>query len=324
MNSGMPIAALHQAVGPRAPRSILVLTMLYVALLVAVGIMICFKYSGVFWPLSLCVAFVPAVLYATAAFVYGHALFGHAEPEQRIRAWRSLLWMPVPIYGVAFAIQILAFVIFERDEPLMTDKEFWGSCLIMTSILASLVLWAYIGVATFLPRPSSRATSIPVRKLGLSFLAGSVMVLSSLALDVNYSNSGWSTLTWQGAWVSNEFIVIGPLRPWLNGLTMAGYGAGILLALLTVLAGVMLLLRRTLPQKTGEALWTAGIVILWFTLTNYYCNCLYLIFVGIFNFWIKPRAEFAIITVVWLMLFALGISLWFKDRQRADDQGGTL
>jgi hypothetical protein len=320
MNSSVPDVVPTQEPRVRTPRLSLVLTTIYVVLLISVGSMMWAKQSAD-W--SLLVAFLPALIYAISTFVYGGALFGKAAPARRARAWSHVLWISAFLYTPVFVASVVIAIFTEPD--LLVDFPYWKACpLAIVTVL--LPLWARIGSTVFVrSRPSGADERSAVgAKLGLSLLVGGAMMLSSLVLDVGYSDTGWAVITWQGGWVTNAFIDNNVLWPWMNGLTLAGYAVGIVLALLSVIAGIMALAKKSLAPKAGEVGLNISLVIFWFTLTNYYSACFYLVFVGTFNIWTFPRMESAVITLAWLAMFALGTALWFKYRSRTDERGTTI
>jgi hypothetical protein len=88
MNSDVPGSTRASEVCVPALRGIRILTAIYVALLITVSIMM-WPWSSGF--LMLPTAIFPAVVYASAAFVYGRALFGNAGSTERAHAWLKLL-----------------------------------------------------------------------------------------------------------------------------------------------------------------------------------------------------------------------------------------
>jgi hypothetical protein len=63
-----------------------------------------------------------------------------------------------------------------------------------------------------------------------------------------------------------------------------------------------------------------GVVVFWFTVTNYLCTFLLAMTIGVFLFEPKP-VRFAAINAVWLVALGAGIVLWFRYRLRMDERG---
>jgi hypothetical protein len=255
--------------------------------------------------------------------VYGRELFANSGPAPRARAWRNLLWISVLLNAAVFAVAVAFIIVPGRTDNSPSGFERWVFYLVVASTLILLVLLAYIGDAVFIregPPPSSTDLA-PTPKLGLSLLAGGVMMLCSLVLDVGYTSTGLSVVTLQGLWVTAIFIPNDALA-WLIVPMLAAYVAGIVLALLAVVAGVMALLGKPIPPKRVAIFLNASVVIFWFTLTNYWFDCFYLAFVGISIFGgSDSEVEFAIVTAAWLTMFVVGTVLWFRFRNRTDDRG---
>ena len=111
--------------------------------------------------------------------------------------------------------------------------------------------------------------------------------------------------------------------PSLNLLLWAGYVAGLVFALFAVITGVLSIAKKPISLKSKSILLNASVVVFWFTLTNYYSDCFYFVFI---NYFIPhdQEMEAAIITAVWLLMFALGVWLWFKYRNREDNPGRNM
>jgi hypothetical protein len=289
-------------------------------LLVALGVRLCWKHNdgGILAPY---VAFVPAIVYATGAFVFGRRLC--LEPDARLRglAWSRLLWITAGLYCAAF-VPFLVFMTF-GDASYIEAYQFWLAAAVTTALLA---LWAQIGSVEFACEPARTVTDFqtPTRKLAFAFMFGGAATLSSLLLNVGYESSGWSILTGERAWVTNEFITIGWTRSWLNNLTLVMYVLGILLAVSAVAAGIMILRRKSMPSKVSKFVLSLVAVVACFTLTNYYFDYLYLIYIGIFHFGDSDRLQFSIITAVWLTVFLVGTVLWLRYGMRTDERTRSM
>lgn len=320
MNSHSVSEALSIAPQTRAPRSILALTIAYDALLLAAGVALLFKEYDRDWFSALTVAFLPALIYSVAVFRYGGALFAPSQPAQGLQAW----WRLVLLSSCLFGVTLIAFI--SPEFPDMRNETHYGIpgqtwwTVATLAILCLLALWAWIIRRLFL-RPG-RAVSDP-NKLNLASLAGGVLILASLALDVNYDSAGWQVFTWHGGWATTYFIQIDATELPLQALCLAGYAAGLLLALLSIWAAVRALADMPPGAVIVERLRNLAVIVFWFTVTNYLCTLLLEVTIGIFNFQAR-RPQFVLIMVAWLAMLAAGLALWFRFRLRLDARGGKV
>jgi hypothetical protein len=328
MNSGIASLGSSRTGHVRAPRAILLLTTIYVLLLVAVGIaMVLIEgQDGLFGFFPLCTAFVPATIYAIAAYRYGHALFGGAEPAQRNSAWSRLLRISAILYSLVF---VAFFAIATCSDGIETIDfvDAVNAILVCAITVGLLVLWVYTGEYAFLRDASPKPGAGSRRRLavGTALLAGGVVILGSLKLDVDYLSAGWKVLLWKGRWVTNEFVFAVPfsLDSWIRWTMFAGYVAGLALALLGMIVGVMELRGRSLSPEKLKKLLNFSLVMLWFTLTSYWGDCLYMSFVGIFNIFPTNMegARSAVATALWVATFLLGVLLWFRHGNQSNSRG---
>src|SRR5512146_489727 len=286
MNSDEGCTALM--IGPRrgAPRSILILTIVLDAVLVLIGLALLFPISQSFnsfgmridlsmanahsWFSALTLGFVPAIVYAVGGFRYGRALFGQAEPIERTQAWWRLLQLSAVLFTATILLDVLHSI---HDTP-------WGILIAGFLIWGGLIaLWAYIGRKAEM---QANCTGTVGFKLKASLLRGSAMILLSSVLDVDYASPGWRVLIWRGEWPTLQFVAIDAAVPWLKALCLAGYAAGLLLAVLSVWAALLLLAKKPLGTNWGERLTSLSVVVFWFAVTNYFFSCLLELFVGIF------------------------------------------
>lgn len=314
MNSGIASLGPSCAGCVRAPRGILLLTTIYVLILVAIGIAMMLIGSDSFFPI--CAAYVPATIYAIAACRYGRALFGDTEPAERNSSWSRLLRISASLYSLLYVVAVCSLI---TGSP--GDLTRLLVCAITVGLLA---LWVYIGESAFLnsasPKRALGSTCLPA--VGTAQLVGGVAILSSLALNVDYSSAGWRTLLWKGRWVTSEFAFY-PLEHWINWTMFAGYASGLLLGLLAIIVGVMGLCGRMPPPGWLNKLLNFSVVTFWFTLTSYWGDCLYMSFVGIFIlFWTDlEKAYSSIATALWVGTFLLGVLLWFRYGKQSNSRG---
>jgi hypothetical protein len=311
MNSDVPGSTGASEVCVRALRAIRILTAIYVALLTTVSIMM-WPWSSGF--LMLPTAIFPAVVYASAAFVYGRALFGNAGSTKRAHAWLRLLKL-TGVLNAAFAIVLVCLILTQESDDASYRIWAFRSAIAIAIAIALLALWAYIAGTVFVrDGPSffhTKPTLVP-KLPGLVFLTGGVLMLCSLALNVGYESTGWSVLRLQGEWVF-VFTEIDALGTRLDPLTLVAYAVGLVLAVLAVTTGVVALVRKPSAPKNVSIVSDASVVVLWFTLTNYCFACIRYEFV---NFLFPEKGRDLIITVAWLLMFIAGTALWFRYRNR--------
>jgi hypothetical protein len=315
MNSGIASLGPSRTGRVRAPRAILLLTTICVLIMVAVGIAMVLieglHDSFVFFPL--CAAFVPAAILAIGGYRYGHALFGDAGPAHRNSAWSGLLRISAILYSFVY---VAFFVIATCSDGIETIVfvDAVKVILVYAITVSLLMLWVYIGESAF-RRPA----------MGAALLASGVVILGSVALDVDYSSAGWEVLLLKGQWVTSGFVYNVPfsLGHWINWMMVAGYVAGLALALLGMIVGVMEMRGRSLSPEKLKKLLNFSLVMLWFTLTSYWGDCLYMSFVGIFNIFPTNMegVRSAVATALWVATFLLGALLWFRYGNQSNSRG---
>lgn len=349
MNSGLADRHLVSRARLHAPAPILLLATTSVALLVSLGIaMLRIEPPGATLEIfPLCAAFLPAILYAVAAYRFGHALFADADHAQSNHAWTQLLRISAILYGLIpipaalFAPYYSAYFI-HRTKTVRIDainfRDFegvfiaaiafshaWWTVLVAIAATAALLaLWFHVSRSAFLLElpslPGAEHSPRPPR-LATALFAGGAMVLASLALQVNYSTPGWRVLLWKGGWVIHEFVSPYWLNPAIQSIMFAGYLAGLALAVIATIAAVTLLRKKSLSLSFQKKLARLSVVVLWFALTSYWGDCVYMSLVGILHPAQGPL--FALVTAAWLAMFLLGIVLWFRYSNRTDTRSKT-
>jgi hypothetical protein len=327
MNSEEGCTAPKARPGLGVPRSILLIAIAFEAILISIGVLLIFpiKHSfdafGMHINLSMSNAgdlttawtfsFIPAAVYAVGVLLYGRALFGETETLVRARAW----WRLVQLSGVLFFVTIL-------HELLQSIyKVPWGQLALAILVWGTLILlWAYVGRLALFKAIEKGSIGWEHKAL---MLAGSAMILQSTALPIDYDSPGWSVLIWRSEWPTLQFAAIKATIPWLKAICLAGYAAGLLLAVLSIWIVVRMLAKKTLGAGPAEWLRSLSVVVFWFAVTNYLCSCLLEQYVGIFlgRLYGLNAVEFAVITSAWLVMLAAGILLWFKYGLRTDEKG---
>ena len=306
-----------------------VVTTLYLLLLLSVGVA-----SSINGPFSVLLTtpdaiFIPVILYALAVYRYGPRFFTAADPALRARTWRRWLWTGAFLLALRIPVFLLLYLLFNSDARTTTLKDVLSG--VPRVLLAMLLpcLWAWIGDRVFLRTPSRHpgAPSGARLMLPLSLIAGGALVLSSLLFDVSYYESpGWKMLAWRGRWVSDEFGAGGAaVRVPFDVLLLVFYVAALLFALACFAVALRIFARKSLAPRASSLLLHSGVVVLWFTLTNYFGNCLYFAIIGIFHFGsANDEAQFLAITALWLLLFVAGIILWFRFSRRTGPRAQSV
>lgn len=344
MNSGMAISDQSFAIHPRGSRLALILTTIYIALLVALGILMLMlePADALYEVFPLGAAFFPAAIYATAMLFFRRDLFAEAEPARRSRAWPKLLRISAILYCL-LPVEVILFCLFGasltmtvrlQDVSLREFEAFmqravifmhgpWKTLIVSVMGIVLVALCARVGRAALDERERLAEWGLPGRRrVGLWMAAGGAMMLGSLALDVGYSSSGWSVLTWQGGWVTNEFVAPYSLAPWIGSILFGGYAGGVVLAPLALAYAVMVLRGKAISPGKERSLVNLGLLVAWFALTSYWGDCLYMAFIGLLG--TSAGGKFVAITVGWLTMFVLGAVLWFRYGGRPDARGSRI
>ena len=324
MDSDSPISDQPRTVRGHTPRPILIATAIYVVLLVLTGVKMWTWNSDAFWFFPVSAAFLPSIIYSISIFVYGSALFGSNGSAQRTRAWLNLLWITVLPYATLLAIEVVSLRAGETKK-----QPYWYYCIASGVTVLLLALWGYIGGTVVVRETSShwRQNSALELKLALSLLAGGVTMLVGgvmILREVDFAPTDWShavlEATKAGGGITRLMAIDDALR---SMLLQVGFGAGIAIALFAVIAGIMAPLRRPHSQKGITIPLNVCITISWYILTVLYYIPFYLFATFGPLFGVSggsKQLELAIAIAFWLMV-GLGVALWFKYRDRADDRG---
>lgn len=199
MNSGQPITTPASATTPISLRQIRIFTAIYIAILIAVGVVTFRTDEDLGIPLSLNAAFIPAILYALAVFPYGQPLLLPAASEVRTRAWRHWVWLSAILSACSFPAILVSTQVLRTNTLSNFSQDFrFFPWLMFTSVVLPLLL-VWIGLRAFLT-PTSSSKHTPSRSramLALSLMAGGLLVLSSVVLHAGYEARGWEILAWR-------------------------------------------------------------------------------------------------------------------------------
>ena len=265
----------------------------------------------------LSVLLMPALLYAVAVLRYGRVIFGPAATPGRERAWFRWHWTGAILFGLPYPVIAMFLAIFDKEEaPEAAPNLFFYTFKVLCFMLPALV-YGWVGAAAFLRSNSvhARPADSSRRWMVLSLVAGSLLIFASLALDIDYETHGWRVLAVQAPWVTNEFVEVAAVRPWFDAMFLVFYASAILLALASVAVAGRVLMGKSLSSRQSTRMLDGALVVLWFMLANYFGNCLYVVYVGVFSIGGHSTA-FVLITMLWLALFLAGVFLWFRFSRR--------
>lgn len=306
-------------------------TALYILLLLAIGVELYRSEESVGLPISLSLAFVPAILYGLAAFRYlpafiGPAVIAGAAPSIRTRSWSRWVWFGTILSAFHFPITIAIALIFhlEKLSDISSEPGFFTR-LLPPSVIAPL-LFAWIGTRFFLSPPAATTPESSRSRvmLAASLTAGALLVFSSLLLHTDYGVEGWKILLGRSPWVTSRFIPINWMEPWSDTLLLIFYVVAILFAMASVVIAVRILAGATLAPRLRNLLLHGAVLLCWFTVTNYLGNLLYLQFAENAIFAGPSPIRFVAITVGWLTLFFLAAFFWLRFSRRSDHRSQTI
>jgi hypothetical protein len=315
MNSGVPGTTHAVVQHARAPRPIMLAAGIYVALLLTAGAVLAATNADG-WYDALALALLPAAVYAMGTLNYGHALFSSSDPIETRRAWLRLIQITALLYGGSVSWMLIEIILeWRRGEA---GENLLPPILLVTAVLAMLLAgWAF-ALKRVILNPDRRSFGATI-----ALTTGGAVILTSLALDVNWDTRGWEILTWQGAWPTNEFVQIEATRTGMRAVCLGGYATGLLLALLAIGTGTLCLAKRPPRRLTLKRVADLAMVVFWFATTNYLCSLWLESCIGVFNWTPKP-IRYALIAALWIAELAGGLVLWFRFRQRRDARGRMI
>lgn len=325
MISGPPAASPTPSTQTIPLRQIRTFTAIYIVLLLAIGVALLRNDIASGAPLGLNGFFIPAILYALAAFHDGRAILYPDTPLMRTRAWSRWMWTAAILFAFVYPLMSTCMMLY-HGQPFFEgseDAEGFRNLLVLSVSLPLVFTWIATRVFLYQPSSSTRTPSRTRTGLALSLLGGGLLVLSSLALDTNYDASGWSIFSGLQYWVTTDLIGLISFRSWSNALCYSFYICAILFALASVLLGFILLGKIVLAPKLRRLLLDFAVLLCWFTVANFLGDYLYLqnlnpILPGYF-----VVVLFGLITAGWLSLFAVGAFFWFRFSRRFDEHGSS-